>query len=448
MMRLSPRVILIYSLLQLFAVSLGLIGEGLFWVALFFGIFFALLIWDYVTIRKLVHSAPIEASIKMQRQLALGDRAQIELEISSSEVGFELIDWDLPENDAYVTHSAGDFWQRRIETHKLAYCQIRDIQLRGRSRLDFWIFRTQVTLKEPVRFRIHPPLVRLKTEDFVELYSGLLLTSEGQRRLSRGQQREIFESFRPYQYPDSLSLIDAKKSAQLGEVLVRQYSSHHDHHLVICLDIGRNMAGQIMGSDRADYYISAAMKLVENAILSRDRVSLIAYSDRILFQVRNSRRLADFAPLVEGKIGKSQQVESAVLSLPKWITPLAGGRSIVVLLTDLERPNVQDALLEALGPVCQKHMTAVIGLSDPDNNPEIYLSDLNTPSGISKDKNKPPFDQLMAGYLYGLQVSDRTWEFSRKFSRLGGLTLTVDERRWLSAVSELYRRLRFSSQTG
>jgi len=437
--RITSRVILLYCLLQTLAVLLALIGSPptLYLVLLAFAAL--TLAWDFRSVSS-VKSLKMSAALKLKGQVILGHKLEAELQLETFGAKFDLIEWSMPEHRAYSTKPGAGVMKRIFHTHQLDYVEIHEVEIKCRSRRGFWTVRAAVPLTPPIKVRIHPETVRLNPEDFVELFGGATLLHQGQRRRARGSHEDLFDSFRPYQYPDSLRVVDAKKSAQFSELLVRRFDTLHDHHLLICLDMGRNSSGQILNSERSDYYVSAAMKLAENAILSRDRVSLICYSDRIHFQVRRTRNLADFEPLLAGRFAKSYHVESTLLNLPRWINEVAGGRCIVVLLSDLERPNVQDSILEALPPVCVKHLTAVVGLSDPSNDPNLYLDRLH--GRTSGDQ------ELMADYLYALNANDRTTEFARKFSRFGGHSLTVDERRWTAAVSELYRLLRSSARAG
>ncbi len=95
-------------------------------------------------------------------------------------------------------------------------------------------------------------------------------------RPARGQGTE-FESLREYVSGDDPRHVDWHASARRGRLIVRQHQTERHHTVMIAVDTGRLMAGQIDATSKLDYAIDCAIALARASKEYGDRVGFIAF---------------------------------------------------------------------------------------------------------------------------------------------------------------------------
>src|SRR6185295_12272858 len=83
------------------------------------------------------------------------------------------------------------------------------------------------------------------------------------RRLGEGR---LFESLREWVSGDDVRNIDWKATARRGKVIARQYEAERRQQVLLVLDTGRLLSGEIGGVARLDYVVQAALELAYAAV--------------------------------------------------------------------------------------------------------------------------------------------------------------------------------------
>jgi len=302
------------------------------------------------------------------------------------------------------------------------------------SRLGFWARRLPVLFRTTWDFRVIPSRQTPSAQTLRQLIGRQAMLTQGRRQTLKDQLPELLHSIRDYHFPDSLKNIDQKKSAKFGKLKTRVYESLHQHHLIIALDLGRSMAGSLNGSSKLDYYLSAALALAEMAIRSGDCVSFVAFAQDSRFAIRRARSLRAFKPLQEGSSAvRVREEESDYTRLPSVIRSLSGQRSIVVLLSDLSRPSVQDMLVSPMRTICHEHLCLLMSLVDQELGLERRIEALD-PDQLES------YNRLL--HAYALQ--EAVGAFREKVGRAGGGVVLAPDHEWLSSCVRLYSVLRDS----
>lgn len=301
---------------------------------------------------------------------------------------------------------------------------------------------------EPVELRVAPERASLSEQAFQELIQSQRILSQGARLQTRTRSQDQFHSLRPYQYPDPLRHIDQKKTARYGSPITRTFDTLRSHHLIIALDTGRAASGSIRGSQKIDYYLSAALALAENALKTRDEVSFFAFSRQSHSLIRRARSLASFQRLFRSEdVFEPRDEESDFGLLARQIPQMAGSRSIVVILTDSSKPSVQDSLLAALAPVCKKHLAVVASLNDRSLDLETrvlgFPLEAASAAPLLRDSGAE-FTTAYADLLYSYWLHEKQLLFRERLTRLGGASLAIDDAQWITTVEKLYELLRNS----
>ena len=192
--------------------------------------------------------------------------------------------------------------------------------------------------------------------------------------LIRGQGTE-FDSLREYVAGDDVRSIDWRATARRADVVVRTWRPERDRRVVIVLDTGRTSAGRIgvdpLSSDpagwpRLDWSMDAALLLAALAARAGDHVDFLAH-DRVsragLFNASRRELLAQLvtamAPL------QPALVESDATAMVAAVTRRVRRRALVVLLTDLNAPALDEGLMSVLPQLSAKHQVLLAAVADP-----------------------------------------------------------------------------------
>lgn len=453
-LRLSNRFFALYGFVQLlgvmsFVAPAALIGWG--------ALSIVLLIGAIVDRRQLARTGDVKASLSVPRDPRLGEPTSVAITLTVlhkrwfTQSRVRLFAPRIPLLDFKAPFVEFDPRQVPKETYTHTFhARVGDLGYVKLDRVDVMLgspsglYTATMSLPiEPVEFRAAPERKKLAEQAFQELIQTQKILYQGARRVSRSRAAEQFHSIRKYQYPDPMRHIDAKKSARYDEPMTRVFEAHHNHHLIIGLDTGRSMIGDVQGSRKSDYYTSAALALAENAVRSRDRVSLFSFAGSMRAEIRGARSLAAFLPLFRAaKEFTPLEQETNYRLVPDAVARASGSRAIVVILTDLSRPSVQDSLLEALASVCRKHLTVVVSLSNSDNDLETHVLEFKADRPELREIDS--FKDLYSELLYSYYGKEKLHLFREHFSKLGGGSLAVNERDWMASVERLYDLLRSS----
>src|SRR5690606_25538873 len=156
-------------------------------------------------------------------------------------------------------------------------------------------------------------------------------------------------------------------TARRGRPVVRTHRAERNQNVVVLLDLGRTMAGRVDGVPRAEHAVDAVLMLTALAGGLGDRCGLVAFDREVRAVVPpGSGRhqlgvvtdaLYDLAPaLVESDYAGA--FTEALARFPR--------RALLVLLTDIVGPAVDDWLAPALELIVQHHLVLVAGVQDPD----------------------------------------------------------------------------------
>lgn len=192
--------------------------------------------------------------------------------------------------------------------------------------------------------------------------------------LIRGQGTE-FDSLREYVVGDDVRSIDWRATARRADVVVRTWRPERDRRVLIVLDTSRTSAGRVGvdptasdpgGWPRLDWSMDAALLLAALASRAGDHVDFLAFDRVTRAGVFNASRTELLSALV-GAMAPLQPalVESDATALVSTLTRRVRGRSLVVLLTDLNASALDEGLMPVLPRLSARHQVLVAAVADP-----------------------------------------------------------------------------------
>jgi uncharacterized protein (DUF58 family) len=176
-----------------------------------------------------------------------------------------------------------------------------------------------------------------------------------------------FDQLREYTVDDQFRRIDWAATARAGRAIVRDYRPERNQTVLVLLDNGRVMAGRVDGVPRVEHAVDAVMMLTAVATGLGDRCGVVAFDREVRAAVPPSGgraqlgRVIDALYVLEPVLAESDYAGAFTETLARFRR-----RTMLVLLTDLVAPAVDEWLIPALPLLVRDHLVVVASVRDPD----------------------------------------------------------------------------------
>ena len=244
---------------------------------------------------------------------------------------------------------------------------------RGRFELDSLTVRIEGRLGLGSRQRAVP------LETVLRVHPAFPSREEAEIRIRRARILEVglrsarglgggteFEQLREYGPDDEFRRIDWTATARAGKPIVRTYRAERNQSVIVMLDNGRIMAGNVAGVPRVEHGMDAAMMLTAVATRLGDRCGLVAFDRRVRAVVPPARhndqvgRVSEALYRLEPELAESDYTGAFAEVVARYRR-----RAMLVVLTDLNEQAVADSVLPALPLVTRTHLVVVAAVQDP-----------------------------------------------------------------------------------
>lgn len=212
--------------------------------------------------------------------------------------------------------------------------------------------------------RVHPPF---RSREDAELKIRRARILEVGMRSARGLGGGTeFEQLREYGPDDEFRRIDWTATARTGRTIVRTYRAERNQSVLVLLDNGRTMAGQVAGVPRVEHSMDAAMMLTTVATRLGDRCGLVAFDRIVRATVPPGRHVDQVSRVTEAMYHLEPELaESDYTSAFAQVVARFRRRALLVLLTDLVDHAIEESLLPALPLITRTHLVIIGGVRDP-----------------------------------------------------------------------------------
>jgi uncharacterized protein (DUF58 family) len=224
------------------------------------------------------------------------------------------------------------------------------------------VLQKRLPTVEPLR--IYPNVLALKEFDLLR-QRGRLQQIGIRRSRVRGLGTE-FESLRDYNKGDDYRKVDWNASARRGKLIVRQEEAERNQSVLLCVDAGRYMLGEINGVTKLDYALDACLMLAQAATFAGDQVGLMVYADQVQRLILPKRGKAHLGLLIDALHDVAVlPVESDSARAFSYLATRWKRRALVVAFTDGGDEDRAAEIASSLGPLTRRHLVLVARLSDP-----------------------------------------------------------------------------------
>lgn len=201
---------------------------------------------------------------------------------------------------------------------------------------------------------------------------GHLLTQAQRQRMGQiplrlhGAGTEPY-ALREYLPGDPLSKIHWKATARHGRPVSREDTWERSARLVVLLDCARTMASLDGRRSKLDYALAAALALTRVAAARGDRVTLLAFAERVLrtVRVRSGGRGASqaYAALFDVE---ARLVEPAYDLAAEAVAGVESRSATIVLFTSVVDLAAAELLKGSLLHLGRRHRALLVNLEDPE----------------------------------------------------------------------------------
>ncbi|HVR96894.1 MAG TPA: DUF58 domain-containing protein [Thermoanaerobaculia bacterium] len=174
-------------------------------------------------------------------------------------------------------------------------------------------------------------------------------------------------ALREYLPGDPLAKIHWKATARHGRMVSREDTWERSARLIILLDCARTMASMDGSRSKLDYALAAALALTRVAAARGDRVTVIAFSDRVerSVRVRSGGRGAGiaYAALYDLEARLTEPAYDLAVEAVFGVEPRS---ATAVLFTSVVDLAAAELLRESLLRLGRRHRSLLVNLEDPE----------------------------------------------------------------------------------
>ena len=176
------------------------------------------------------------------------------------------------------------------------------------------------------------------------------------------------ETIREYQPDDDIRQVNWKATLRTGTPMSNTFRVERERQIMCLLDCGRLMAAPVVGHDgktrttRLDVAVDVVAAIVAVARELGDHAGVLAFSDRILREIRPRREGTDAVLRAIHDLEPTGVDSDYELAFHRVA---ALKRSLVIVFTDLLDDRAGEPLLRALPVLNRTHTVAIVSLQDP-----------------------------------------------------------------------------------
>lgn len=188
----------------------------------------------------------------------------------------------------------------------------------------------------------------------------------GLKNLKRIGQSYEFEQIKPFVEGDDLRNINWKATGRTRELKVNQFQDERSQNVYCVISKGRSMKTAFHHMSMLDYAINSTLAMSNVALKKYDRVGLITFSDKIGTALRADNRHGQLQKILEALYAeKERDLEPSYELLYRSLDRIAPSRSLVLLFTHFETPQMAERVLPILSRIARRHLLVTILFKDP-----------------------------------------------------------------------------------
>jgi uncharacterized protein (DUF58 family) len=220
----------------------------------------------------------------------------------------------------------------------------------------------QLRIEAAEAVKVYPDLTALTRTALELVHAAQDVAVRPMRRPDEGRE---FESLREYREGDDYRTIDWKVSARRARTVVRVHQPERDQPVMLLVDCGRHMAGEVGGRRKLDYAVDAALKLAKVSLDRGDLVGVVAFSSEVHAHLPPRKGAAHLRTITQALYRAEASLQEADYGRAMDLAfARHHRRTLVVVLSDLLDLETSAALVRRAMALAPRHLPLVASLHD------------------------------------------------------------------------------------
>lgn len=222
----------------------------------------------------------------------------------------------------------------------------------------------QVAVPLPQLVKVFPDLTTLSKDALALARAN---QDDARRRVPLRSEGREFESLREYRPGDDRRSIDWKATARRSRTMVRVHQPERNQTVLLLLDAGRHMAGEVLGRRKLDHAVDAALRVAKVSLDQGDQVGVLAFATEVKAWLpprkgaEQLRAIAQALYRVEATLEESDYGRAIDLAFARNVR-----RTLVLVMTDLLDPDAAQELIHRTRRLVPRHLPLVASMLDDD----------------------------------------------------------------------------------
>jgi uncharacterized protein (DUF58 family) len=277
-----------------------------------------------------------------------------------------------------------------------------DIHCRYPSRFGLFLRQFKISV-ENNDIRVYPNMLEIRKYQLLARQGHLIEAGvKSSRVVGLGTD---FESLRDYQIDDEYRRINWGATARRGRLTSNQYEVDKSQNILLVLDAGRLMSGEVNSLTKLDHAINASLLLGYVGVNRDDKVGLVTFADEVKLNIPPGKGQPQLQKILASLYNiQSEVVESDYRAVCQYIRLKNRKRSLICIFTELIDEDASNELITYVSALTKNHLVMCITLVDsslmsqarkiPGNSHEVYEKGVaqtvlrNREKAISILKNK------------------------------------------------------------
>ncbi|MCL6477258.1 MAG: DUF58 domain-containing protein [Peptococcaceae bacterium] len=236
------------------------------------------------------------------------------------------------------------------------------INIRYRSRLGFFLRQFKVTGNNN-NIRVYPNILEIRKYQLAARKGHLIESGlKPSRVVGLGTD---FESLRDYQVDDEYRRINWGATARRGRLVSNQYEVDKSQNIILALDAGRMMSGEVNNLSKLDHAINASLLLGYVGVNRDDKVGLLAFAQRVKLYIPPRKGQPQLQKILAGLYNLQPEVmESDYRAACRYISLEVRKRSLICIFTDLIDEEASNELITYVSSLAKNHLVMCITMLD------------------------------------------------------------------------------------
>lgn len=247
-----------------------------------------------------------------------------------------------------------------VKPNKRGIAYVSHTEFRIVSRFGLWQFFW--LLDNVSEIKVYPNFSAINNME--GFHGSVNLAQAGLKKFNLRGSGMDFRQLREYREGESLKQVDWRATSRFNKLISKEFQEEKNQHVMIMLDAGQRMCVRDDEMTYFDHALNSLILLSHTALKNGDNLSLQSFGSetRWLGQMRGvqsvSKVLHHFYDLYPQKVASDylKAAEDILMKQPK--------RALILLVSCLRDEDFSD-LLMAVRLLQQKHLVAVISISEP-----------------------------------------------------------------------------------